>query len=223
MFNLSVSVCGVIFGVSFCNYALCHLGSSQCNNMLLLNGMGLLIVLPFAFINNVAPFVYFTAICLSIILISLMTVGGHVIGVINSHGVHPYYTTTNWSKFPEFFGVACFSLEGIGLIFPIRGSLKKQSNFKPLFIIVASFFVGVYILFGILCHMGLGDSTKQIIFHNFPTSYMSIYILQLLYALGIFTTFPLYIQSCVNIIKGISCFSRFYEGVIFLKLKKLGS
>jgi len=39
-FNISVSVCGVIFSVKFVNYSLCELGSSQCGNMWLINGLG---------------------------------------------------------------------------------------------------------------------------------------------------------------------------------------
>ena len=53
-----------------------------------------------------------------------------MIKIINHHGFSQDYTVTNWSHFPEFFGIACFSLEGVGLIFPIRGSLKKPSSFK---------------------------------------------------------------------------------------------
>ena len=45
------------------------------------------------------------------------------------------------------FGMACFSLEGIGLIFPIRGSLQKPQVFTKLFISVATFAVIVYITF----------------------------------------------------------------------------
>jgi proton-coupled amino acid transporter len=57
----------------------------------------------------------------------------YLFSVIGKHGVSDDYTWANWAKFPEFFGIACFSLEGIGLIFPIRGSLQKPSNYKKMF------------------------------------------------------------------------------------------
>mgnify|MGYP003337331833 CR=1 FL=1 len=81
MFNISVSVCAVIFGVNFVNYSLCQLGNAQCGNLMLLNFLGMLICLPFAFIHNVAPFVYFTAMCLIIIFVSVFTVGGYMVDI----------------------------------------------------------------------------------------------------------------------------------------------
>lgn len=82
----------------------------------------------------------------------------------------------NWEKFPEFFGMACFSLEGIGLIFPIRGSLKKPQVFTKLFVSVASFAVVTYMIFGSLSNMALGQTVKAIIFHNFPKNYTAIFV-----------------------------------------------
>jgi len=82
--------------------------------MMMLNFIGILICLPFAFIHNVAPFVYFTAACLVIIFISVFTVGGYMVGIINHMGPRQSAVYQNWSNFPEFFGMACFSLEGIG-------------------------------------------------------------------------------------------------------------
>lgn len=111
-----------------------------------------------------------------------------------------------------FFGMACFSLEGIGLIFPIRGSLKEPTYFTKLFVIVASSAVLLYMIFGTVSNLALGNSVMSIVFHNFPKNYTVIFILQFAYALGIFTTFPLYIQACINTIKKISLFKCLYEG-----------
>jgi proton-coupled amino acid transporter len=194
------------------NYSLCQLGSGQCGNMLLINALGLLLCLPFAFIHNVSAFVYVTIACLVIIFGSLMMISGNFINVINTHGVAESVVQSNWIKFPEFFGMACFSLEGIGLIFPIRGSMAKPQLFTKLFVICACCAVVFYITFGTIANFALGGATKQIIFHNFPKSYTSIFVLQLMYAIGIFTTFPMYIQACVNTIKKISFMKRFYLG-----------
>lgn len=40
IFNISCSIVGVIFSVSFVNYALCQLGNSQCNNLVMINLIG---------------------------------------------------------------------------------------------------------------------------------------------------------------------------------------
>lgn len=132
--------------------------------------------------------------------------------IIHLQGVNHTATHFNWGKFPEFFGMACFSLEGIGLIFPIRGSLKNPTIFTKLFVIVASGAVLLYMIFGTITNFALGNSTETIVFHNFPKNYTVIFILQFAYALGIFTTFPLYIQACINTIKKISFLKCMYEG-----------
>jgi len=168
--------------------------------------------LPSAFIKDVSIFVYFGGACVIIILVSLSVISGFMIQGIVHHGPAPNYTLTNWSKFPEFFGIACFSLEGIGLIFPIRGSLKEPKKFSFTFNMIAGFFTIVYIIFGIVCHVGLGSMTKEIIFHNFPKTFTSIYVLQFAYALGIFITFPVFTQTTVNIIKRIDCAKKFFKG-----------
>lgn len=134
-----------------------------------------------------------------------------MVRVISTYGAAESTRSMNWAMFPQFFGMACFSLEGIGLIFPIRGSLQKPQVFTKLFISIATFAVCVYIGFGSLCNFALGGATKQIIFHNFNKSYSVIFSMQFLYALGIFTTFPIYIQACVNTIKKISIMKGIFE------------
>lgn len=174
--------------------------------------IGLVLCLPSAFIHDVSAFVYFGGICVCIILVSLSVISGFMIQGIAHHGPSSDYTLHNWSKFPEFFGIACFSLEGIGLIFPIRGSLKEPKKFLTTFNAIAAFWSGLYIVFGILCHVALGSLTKEVIFYNFPKSFTSIYIFQFAYALGIFITFPVFTQTTVNIIKRIDCAQKFFEG-----------
>jgi len=132
--------------------------------------------------------------------------------IIHLQGINHTSTNFNWGNFPMFFGMACFSLEGIGLIFPIRGSLKQPDQFTRLFVIVASSAVLLYMIFGTVCNLALGNSVMSIVFHNFPKNYTVIFILQFAYALGIFTTFPLYIQACINTIKKISLFKCLYQG-----------
>lgn len=70
----------------------------------------------------------------------------------------------------------------------------------------------VYICFGVLAHVALGSSTKEIIFHNFPKSFKGIFILQFLFAIGIFTTFPVYIQTTASVIRKTSVMQKYFEG-----------
>ena len=74
--------------------------------------------------------------------------------IIHLQGINHTSTNFNWGNFPMFFGMACFSLEGIGLIFPIRGSLKQPDQFTRLFVIVASSAVLLYMIFGTVCNLG---------------------------------------------------------------------
>ena len=211
-FCVSVSIVATIFSISFINYAQCQLESEYCNDYKFLHMIVALFLLPLALIHDVSFFVYFAGMCLAIIFVSLGTVSYYMVKLNQKLGPSDDYTTSNWKRFPEFFGIACFSLEGIGLIFPIRGSLKTPSNFRIQFNWIASFMVQIYISFGMLCHISLGGSTKEIIFHNFPKSFKGIFVLQFLFAIGIFTTFPVYIQTTASVIRKIPIMQRFFEG-----------
>lgn len=60
-------------------------------------------------------------------------------------------TTTNkleLTHFGEFFGVMCFAIEGIGLLMPIRGSMRNPQKFRKLFHRTAFSIVTWYFLFG---------------------------------------------------------------------------
>lgn len=60
-------------------------------------------------------------------------------------------SSVNWFRplrLGEFFGVACFSIEGIGLIFPIRSTMSNYQSFRPVFHITASIVVFWYFIFG---------------------------------------------------------------------------
>lgn len=73
---------------------------------------------------------------------------GYQVGQLMSTGIN---SSVNWFKplrLGEFFGVACFSIEGIGLIFPIRSTMSNYQSFRPVFHTTASIVVFWYFVFG---------------------------------------------------------------------------
>ena len=60
-------------------------------------------------------------------------------------------STTNWFKpmrLGQFYGVASFSIEGIGLILPIRASMQDYKSFRWLFHLIGGLIVAWYFFFG---------------------------------------------------------------------------
>ena len=68
-------------------------------------------------------------------------------------GANPSYTKLNLGNAGELFGVVNFALEGVGLIFPIRSSLKRVDKFRKLFHSVSIVIMVWFLVFGIVCSM----------------------------------------------------------------------
>ena len=104
-----------------------------------------------------------------------------------------------WKNFPQYFGVMCFTVEGVGTILPVRSSMQNRVSFRPMFLYT---FLGICIMlitFGTLGSFAFGSDLKDIVFLNFPKKNMAIFILQMIYGFGCILTFPIYINVTCGI------------------------
>ena len=61
-------------------------------------------------------------------------------------------SSANWFKplrLGQFYGVVSFSIEGIGLVLPIRASMREYRDFRWLFHTMGASIVLWYLLFGV--------------------------------------------------------------------------
>ena len=84
--------------------------------------------------------------------------------------------------FAAFVGMALFSMEGIGMVFPLRNSLKRGVSFKHLFKRVLMIVFAICCLFGFLTYKDMGESVKRVAFFSFGAEYMVLFGLEIGYA-----------------------------------------
>jgi len=93
---------------------------------------------------------------------------------------------TDFSNLITFLGISAYSIEGINLLFTLRRDFIKHRPIHQFKVMYYSCYFGVlalYIFFGIINYLKFGMDTKRIIFFNYGTSNMYIFVLQILYAI----------------------------------------
>ena len=133
------------------------------------------------------------------------------------YGVSSSVNWLNIVHFGEFFGVACFSIEGIGLILPIKASMQNHQGFRQLFHVSAFLIVIWYVMFGASGALSLGKQAKGIIFFIYGKTFSLIYPLAVSYAVvilllnqAIFLSFPMLLFP----VSDSACKARWYRGAL---------
>lgn len=187
----ATGIANVIFSVKFLQFASCNLNvTSVCNNNILAHLIAFGLSVPFCLIGEINFFVTSSLIATFFILTSVLTVAFFCGGMYLRTGMSSTTNFVDFARFGEFFGVVCFSVEGIGLMLPIRSALKKKEDFRFLFNGVCIAVIMYYFIYGSLGALVFGSSAKSIILFNFGQNDPVVYIQSLLYALGIFVSFP---------------------------------
>jgi Transmembrane amino acid transporter protein len=94
------------------------------------------------------------------ILSTVVTIFVFSLWKIADKGFNHHFNTLDLFNAGRFFGVVCFSIEGIGLMLPIRSTLKTASTFRFLFNSVSSLIISFYLLYGVACVYAYGDKLQ---------------------------------------------------------------
>ncbi|CRK91300.1 CLUMA_CG004977, isoform A [Clunio marinus] len=94
----------------------------------------------------------------------------------------------SWTKLPLFFGTVIYLFEGIGLVLPLKNSMKKPSNFsRPL----GALNVGVamqttlFLTLGVFGYWKYGDETESSLTLNLPTDEWLAQAVLLILSIGV--------------------------------------
>lgn len=120
--------------------------------------------------------------------------------------------TFNFSKFPYIFGISVYAFEGIGLIFPIRASMRTSSDFGKILRTVMFALTIMYLIFSSLSYIAFGESTIEIIFFNLPIDSMFYLTIQVLYAFALIFTYPLAMYPALQILETYATIRKFVTG-----------
>lgn len=116
------------------------------------------------------------------------------------HGISKkiqYFNSESWSL---FIGTAVFAYEGIGLLIPIKESMKNPEQFNKLLILVMIIVTLVFTSLASLAYLSYGDDVKTVILMNFPHNSLTLTI-QFCYSIAILLSTPLQIFPAIKIVE----------------------
>jgi len=222
----STGIANVIFAVKFMRFAFCNFGiESICHSNLLIHLIAFLLSIPFALVSQIGFFVASSLISTFFIIMCVITVSVYCSLFYVAHGKNKTTNFMDLKYVGEFFGVVCFSIEGIGLMLPIRSSMKTRSSFRKTFNGVCGAVILFYFIYGSIGAMAYGKDAKTIILFQYGKDYPLIYPQSLLYAIGIFVSFPYVlfplapslresslIKACLGVIRFLTHFRKVVIG-----------
>lgn len=122
--------------------------SGVCGNRWWTHLIAFVFVIPLALPNKIGVFAATSMFASVIIIVAINFIMGYQYSQVMGQGIN---NSTHWFKpmrLGQFYGVASFSIEGIGLILPIRSTMKTYHSFRWMFHSVGSVIVLWYFFFG---------------------------------------------------------------------------
>lgn len=151
----------------FFDWAACNFGwSSVCGSKFWTHAIAFAFVAPLCLPGSLGVFSVTSMAAAAIILFAVNLIMGYQYVKVFEDGIN---SSTNWFKplrLGQFYGVASFAIEGIGLILPIRATMRDYKGFRWLFHLIGAIVVAWYFFFGMsgamvaLAHIAIrGKST----------------------------------------------------------------
>ncbi|KAI0880487.1 transmembrane amino acid transporter protein-domain-containing protein [Annulohypoxylon maeteangense] len=162
----------------------------------------LIVLIPLAFIRNIAklsPFALLADVC---ILIGVGYIYYYDIAHLASDGIHESVVLFNPAKYTLTVGSAIFTFEGIGLILPIQSSMTKPERFEWLLGLVMFIITVLFTAVGALCYATFGVNTQIEIINNFPQDSKFVNAVQFLYSLAVLVGTPVQLFPALRILEG---------------------
>lgn len=196
-----------MFVVNFLDFVFCQHNIEQlCHQKYLFTLYALILSTPIIFITNLKYFSNVSFVAILSIATAMIAIVAYDIRSFVDKGVFsdnlPDFKPEN---LPIFFAVMVFSMEGIAMVLPIKGSMKDQSKGSSLMFGITLSVEFIYLLFGLLSALAWGRNTKEIIFHNFGTNYVFIFVIEIIYSTCIFLSYPLNFFPVYKILERTRC------------------
>ncbi|KAH8887837.1 hypothetical protein GQ53DRAFT_826827 [Thozetella sp. PMI_491] len=162
----------------------------------------LVILIPLSFIRNISKLGPAALLADVFILVGLAYIYWYDIGTIADQGIHPTVVLFNPQHYTLTIGAAIFTFEGIGLILPIRSSMKSPEHFEPLLGVVMIIITIVYTSVGALCYATFGIYTNIEVIDNYPQNNKLVNAVQLLYSIAVLAGDPVQLFPALRILEG---------------------
>lgn len=154
--------------------------------------MALVIVLvPVCFVRSFQKLEYAILLADFLIFVGLAVVLWYALENERTHGWNPELQAFKPTTCGLFIGTAVFSFEGTPFILPVRSSMREPERFWPMFVVVYTFIVVFFVVFGFVGYIAYGDSTAAIVIQNLPSDDSVVSGVRAAYLLALLLGFPL--------------------------------
>jgi len=157
-----------------------------------------LVYVPLSLVRKIKSFSVTSLIADVFILFGLAYILSFDIFKISSRGIAKDLLWINLESFPLLIGTAMFAFEGICLILPIAGSMKKPEEFSSVIKWCMFTIVVVLIVIGSMGYLAFGSDVSTVIFLDLPQGSFPNG-LQFLYVIAIILSFPLCVYPAIRI------------------------
>ncbi|KAI9228499.1 MAG: transmembrane amino acid transporter protein-domain-containing protein [Piptocephalis tieghemiana] len=107
----------------------------------------------------------------------------------------------NTADFALFIGTAVFTFEGIGLVIPIRDSMKEPQRFPMVLSRTMVLVTFIFCTVGGLSYLTFGDKVETVVLLNLPSGSRAVELVQLFYTLAILFSVPLQMFPAIGILE----------------------
>ncbi|RKP11714.1 transmembrane amino acid transporter protein-domain-containing protein, partial [Piptocephalis cylindrospora] len=107
----------------------------------------------------------------------------------------------NTADFALFIGTAVFTFEGIGLVIPIRDSMKEPQLFPKVLSRTMILVTFIFCSVGALSYLTFGDKVETVVLLNLPSGSTAVELVQLFYTLAILFSVPLQMFPAIGILE----------------------
>jgi proton-coupled amino acid transporter len=115
------------------------------------------------------------------------------------------FINTGWAK---LLGMSITSLEGIGVILPIKESMKDKKRFNSI-IIIGTFIISLVISgFPLIMYFCYQDTVNEIVLNNLPLNKVYIQVVLIMLMFSILIVYPVTLFPAFKILENLFCKSK---------------
>lgn len=186
---------------AFLKAVLSHVGSLGSTPVLIIAQLAILV--PLALIRNISKLGPSALLADVFILLGLGYIYYYdVASIVTRGGLHPSVELFNSNSFTLTIGSSIFTFEGIGLVLPIQGSMRRPDKFGSLLYTVMAIITVLFTAVGALSYGTFGFDTKTEIISNLPQGDRLVNTVQFLYSLAVLVGTPVQLFPAVRIMEG---------------------
>lgn len=108
----------------------------------------------------------------------------------------------NWQGASVMMGMACYAMEGIGLVIPIYDSAAHKDDFLLVYAIVAAVIVAILSVVSSMGYLAFGIYTQSVLLLNLGPG-IFVKVIQTAFAVDMLGTFPLQVLPAVRLIENL--------------------